>query len=139
MSGVVPGVSVDSHFMNFFLNVNLSTTFLPVFLAPFFTLRCLSLEFVRSRLDRTFLWLYFRRMSIPPPTDWSGLGEERTSRKGTSREIPGQYEGRTLFALLAIAAIALGQFVWPQKLDFCSGLKRSSQGQTGAQPEGAFS
>jgi hypothetical protein len=46
--------------------------------------------------------------------------------------------GRTLFGLLAIAAIAMGQFVWAQNLGSAPALNIAVQGQTGAQPEGAF-
>jgi hypothetical protein len=46
--------------------------------------------------------------------------------------------GRTLFALFAIAAIAMGQFVWAQNLGSAPASNVAVQGQTGAQPEGAF-
>jgi len=46
--------------------------------------------------------------------------------------------GRTVFALLAIAAIAMGQFVWAQNLGSAPASNVAVQGQTGAQPEGAF-
>jgi hypothetical protein len=46
--------------------------------------------------------------------------------------------GRTLFALLGIAAIAMGQFVWAQNLGSAPASNVAVQGQTGAQPEGAF-
>jgi hypothetical protein len=46
--------------------------------------------------------------------------------------------GRALFALLAIAAIAMGQFVWAQNLGSAPASNVAVQGQTGAQPEGAF-
>ncbi len=46
--------------------------------------------------------------------------------------------GRTLFTLLAIAAIAMGQFVWAQNLGSAPASNVAVQGQTGAQPEGAF-
>jgi len=46
--------------------------------------------------------------------------------------------GRTLFVLLAIAAIAMGQFVWAQNLGSAPASNVAVQGQTGAQPEGAF-
>ena len=47
-------------------------------------------------------------------------------------------KGRTLFALLAITAIAMGQFVWAQNLGSAPASNVAVQGQTGAQPEGAF-
>ena len=46
--------------------------------------------------------------------------------------------GRTLLALLAIAVIAMGQFVWAQNLGSAPASNVAVQGQTGAQPEGAF-
>jgi hypothetical protein len=46
--------------------------------------------------------------------------------------------GRTLFALLALALITIGQFVWAQNLGSAPALNQAVQGQTGAQPEGAF-
>jgi hypothetical protein len=47
-------------------------------------------------------------------------------------------KGRTLLALLAIAVIAMGQFVWAQNLGSAPASNVAVQGQTGAQPEGAF-
>lgn len=46
--------------------------------------------------------------------------------------------GRTLFAWFAIAVIAMGQFVWAQNLGSAPASNVAVQGQTGAQPEGAF-
>jgi hypothetical protein len=46
--------------------------------------------------------------------------------------------GRTFFALLAIAIIAIGQFVWAQNLGSAPASNVAVQGQSGAQPEGAF-
>ena len=46
--------------------------------------------------------------------------------------------GRTPLALLAIALIAMGQFVWAQNLGSAPASNVAVQGQTGAQPEGAF-
>src|SRR6266849_2404488 len=79
-------------------------------------------------------------MSIPPlPTDLSGLGEERRAERRTrSMKFQANTRGRTLFALLAIAAIAMGQFVWAQNLGSAPASNVAVQGQTGAQPEGAF-
>jgi hypothetical protein len=45
---------------------------------------------------------------------------------------------RTLFAVLALAVIAMGQFVWAQNLGSAPASNVAVQGQTGAQPEGAF-
>jgi len=46
--------------------------------------------------------------------------------------------GRTIFALLVIAIIAIGQFVWAQNLGSAPASNVAVQGQSGAQPEGAF-
>lgn len=46
--------------------------------------------------------------------------------------------GRTLLALLALALIAIGQFMWAQNLGSAPASNVAVQGQTGAQPEGAF-
>lgn len=47
-------------------------------------------------------------------------------------------KGRTLLAVLALAVIAMGQFVWAQNLGSAPASNVAVQGQTGAQPEGAF-
>lgn len=47
-------------------------------------------------------------------------------------------KGRTLSAVLALAVIAMGQFVWAQNLGSAPASNVAVQGQTGAQPEGAF-
>src|SRR5258707_3296946 len=46
--------------------------------------------------------------------------------------------GRTLLAFLALALIAIGQFMWAQNLGSAPASNMAVQGQTGAQPEGAF-
>ena len=46
--------------------------------------------------------------------------------------------GRTFFALLALALITIGQFMWAQNLGSAPASNVAVQGQTGAQPEGAF-
>ncbi len=46
--------------------------------------------------------------------------------------------GRTLLTLLALALIAIGQFMWAQNLGSAPASNVAVQGQTGAQPEGAF-
>jgi hypothetical protein len=46
--------------------------------------------------------------------------------------------GRTLFAVSAIALLLIGQFVWAQNLGSAPASNVAVQGQTGAQPEGAF-
>jgi hypothetical protein len=46
--------------------------------------------------------------------------------------------GRTVLALLALALITIGQFMWAQNLGSAPASNVAVQGQTGAQPEGAF-
>jgi len=46
--------------------------------------------------------------------------------------------GRALFAVTAIALLVIGQFVWAQNLGSAPASNVAVQGQTGAQPEGAF-
>ena len=46
--------------------------------------------------------------------------------------------GRTLFALIALALVVIGQFMWAQNLGSAPASNVAVQGQTGAQPEGAF-
>jgi hypothetical protein len=46
--------------------------------------------------------------------------------------------GRTLLALLALALVTIGQFIWAQNLGSAPASNVAVQGQTGAQPEGAF-
>jgi hypothetical protein len=78
-------------------------------------------------------------MSIPPPKDLSGLGEQRRAeRRKRSMKFQANTRGRTLFAVLALAVIAMGQFVWAQNLGSAPASNVAVQGQTGAQPEGAF-
>lgn len=46
--------------------------------------------------------------------------------------------GRTLLALLALALLTIAQFMWAQNLGSAPASNVAVQGQTGAQPEGAF-
>jgi len=46
--------------------------------------------------------------------------------------------GKTLFAFLALALLTVGQFMWAQNLGSAPASNVAVQGQTGAQPEGAF-
>jgi phosphatidylglycerophosphate synthase len=46
--------------------------------------------------------------------------------------------GKTLFAFLTIALLTIGQFMWAQNLGSAPASNVAVQGQTGAQPEGAF-
>lgn len=46
--------------------------------------------------------------------------------------------GRTVVALVALALVVIGQFLWAQNLGSAPASNVAVQGQTGAQPEGAF-
>ena len=45
---------------------------------------------------------------------------------------------KTVVALIALVLVAIGQFVWAQNLGSAPASNVAVQGQTGAQPEGAF-
>jgi hypothetical protein len=45
---------------------------------------------------------------------------------------------KTVVALIALALIVIGQFLWAQNLGSSPASNVAVQGQTGAQPEGAF-
>jgi hypothetical protein len=46
--------------------------------------------------------------------------------------------GKTVIALIALALVVIGQFLWAQNLGSAPASNVAVQGQTGAQPEGAF-
>jgi phosphatidylglycerophosphate synthase len=46
--------------------------------------------------------------------------------------------GKTAIALVALALVLIGQFLWAQNLGSAPASNVAVQGQTGAQPEGAF-
>src|ERR1700740_3747362 len=46
--------------------------------------------------------------------------------------------GKTLVALLALALVVVGRFLWAQNLGSAPATNVAVQGETGAQPEGAF-
>jgi len=46
--------------------------------------------------------------------------------------------GRTALALISLALVVIGQFTWAQNLGSAPASNVAVQGQTGAQPEGAF-
>src|SRR5208337_2764018 len=99
----------------------------------------LSLNSLRSRLTESFVGSTFLRESIPPPTNFEWTEEERRAERRTrSMKFQANTRGRTFFALLAIAIIAIGQFVWAQNLGSAPASNVAVQGQSGAQPEGAF-
>ena len=47
-------------------------------------------------------------------------------------------KGKTVVALTALALVVIGQFLWAQNLGSAPASNVAVQGQTGAQPEGAF-
>jgi hypothetical protein len=46
--------------------------------------------------------------------------------------------GKTVVALIALVLVVIGQFLWAQNLGSAPASNVAVQGQTGAQPEGAF-
>ena len=46
--------------------------------------------------------------------------------------------GKTVVVLVALALVVIGQFLWAQNLGSAPASNVAVQGQTGAQPEGAF-
>ena len=46
--------------------------------------------------------------------------------------------GKTVVALIALALVVIGQFLWAQNLGSAPASNVAVQGQSGAQPEGAF-
>jgi hypothetical protein len=53
-------------------------------------------------------------------------------------KIQSEAKERTIFAMIALALLVVGQFVWAQNLGSAPASNVAVQGQTGAQPEGAF-
>jgi phosphatidylglycerophosphate synthase len=49
-----------------------------------------------------------------------------------------QARSKTVLALIALALVVVGQFLWAQNLGSAPASNVAVQGQTGAQPEGAF-
>jgi hypothetical protein len=64
--------------------------------------------------------------------------ERRAERRALSMRLQAIARGRTFLALLALALITIGQFMWAQNLGSAPASNVAVQGQTGAQPEGAF-
>jgi hypothetical protein len=55
-----------------------------------------------------------------------------------SMKLQANARGRTVLASLALVFITVGQFMWAQNLGSAPASNVAVQGQTGAQPEGAF-
>jgi hypothetical protein len=64
--------------------------------------------------------------------------ERRAERRALSMKLQANARGRTFLALLALALITIGQFMWAQNMGSAPASNVAVQGQTGAQPEGAF-
>jgi hypothetical protein len=79
----------------------------------------------------------FRR--IGRSSNQSSSDQERLAeRRAQSMKLQANARGRTLLASLALALITIGQFMWAQNLGSAPASNVAVQGQTGAQPEGAF-
>jgi hypothetical protein len=64
--------------------------------------------------------------------------ERRAERRIRPMKFQSETRGRTFFALLVLALIVVGQFTWAQNLGNAPASNVAVQGETGAQPEGAF-
>ena len=53
-------------------------------------------------------------------------------------EFRSEARGKTLITLIALVLVVIGQFMWAQNLGSAPASNVAVQGQTGAQPEGAF-
>jgi phosphatidylglycerophosphate synthase len=86
--------------------------------------------------DRNFFWLYF-----PAHRSFLQIGFRAVrngEQKGGSMKLQANARGGTVLALLALALITIGQFMWAQNLGSAPASNVAVQGQTAAQPEGAF-
>jgi hypothetical protein len=79
----------------------------------------------------------FRRIGRSS-NQFSSDQERRAERREQSMKLQANAMGRTLLASLALALITIGQFTWAQNLGSAPASNVAVQGQTGAQPEGAF-
>jgi hypothetical protein len=79
----------------------------------------------------------FRRIGRSS-NQFSSDQERRAERRAQSMKLQANARGRTLLASLALALITIGQFTWAQNLGSAPASNVAVQGQTGAQPEGAF-
>jgi uncharacterized membrane protein len=87
--------------------------------------------------DRDFAWLYFTVASIVLFAS-SGAYERRAERRIEPMRFQPEARGKTVAALIALALVVIGQFLWAQNLGSAPASNVAVQGQTGAQPEGAF-
>jgi hypothetical protein len=91
----------------------------------------------RPAFDRNFFWPYFPRIDRSS-NQFSSDQERRAERRTLSMRLQANARGKTFLALLALALITIGQFMWAQNLGSAPASNVAVQGQTGAQPEGAF-
>jgi len=64
--------------------------------------------------------------------------ERRAERRKQAMRFQPETGGRTALALISLALVVVGQFTWAQNLGSAPASNVAVQGQTGAQPEGAF-
>jgi hypothetical protein len=86
--------------------------------------------------DRNLFSIYFPGASIVRRTT-SALNERAERRIYLMKSQP-EARVRTVIALAALTIVMLGQFMWAQNLGSAPATNVAVQGQTGAQPEGAF-
>jgi hypothetical protein len=76
--------------------------------------------------------------SVVPQISFRAIRNGWQKGRHSSMKLQASARGRTVLALLALALITIGQFMWAQNLGSAPASNVAVQGQTGAQPEGAF-
>jgi hypothetical protein len=91
---------------------------------------------VRLRLTAfPFSSTFQSRRSFDTPGPAQG---RRAERRIESMRFQPEARGKTVAALIALALVVIGQLLWAQNLGSAPASNVAVQGQTGAQPEGAF-
>jgi hypothetical protein len=72
------------------------------------------------------------------PDHFETHSERRAERRTQPMKFQSETKAKSLFPLIAVALLVVGQFVWAQNLGSAPASNVAVQGQTGAQPEGAF-
>jgi hypothetical protein len=68
----------------------------------------------------------------------SGARDDKQEGRIELMRFQPEARGKTVLALIALALVVVGQFLWAQNLGSAPASNVAVQGQTGAQPEGAF-
>jgi hypothetical protein len=110
---------------------------LSLFLFPVRVLPRWTHGYLQSAFDRDFVCLYFPFASIVRYAT-SSAQEGRAERRLWPMRSQPEAKGKTVMALIALAFVVIGQFLWAQNLGSAPASNVAVQGETGAQPEGAF-